>query len=397
MKDVVLATELALPRRRCRPAATSTAPRSSSSAREHREHQLTKVLAGVRDHYEVTLIDCPPSLGLLSVNALCAADSVLIPLQTEYYALEGLAGAARDDRARARRSESRARDRGHPAHDVRRAQSTLPPGGGRGAPPLRRAGLPHRDPAQRAPLRGAESRQARAALRRGAPSARAPICSSRTSCSHRWSMAPGAPARRRTSMSTPRNALGRGIGALIPTTPRRARATDVARAAAPPVRRSCRSRSIDPESGSAAPRLRGGGARESRGLDPHPRRAPARGRATRGRALRADRRRAALARGAARGPRRDSRRRRRGRRRRSARGRAGRERPAQRPQPDRARDRVPRARRYRCDAGGDRPARRTRSLVDRQPPAPARSRRRRSRATSRAGGSAWVTPRRCCR
>jgi chromosome partitioning protein len=60
-------------------------------ARERREHQLANVLAGVRDHYALTLIDCPPSLGLLSVNALCAADSVLIPLQTEYYALEGLA------------------------------------------------------------------------------------------------------------------------------------------------------------------------------------------------------------------------------------------------------------------------------------------------------------------
>jgi chromosome partitioning protein len=59
--------------------------------RERREHQLSKVLAGARDHYRVVLIDCPPSLGLLSVNALCAADSVLIPLQTEYYALEGLA------------------------------------------------------------------------------------------------------------------------------------------------------------------------------------------------------------------------------------------------------------------------------------------------------------------
>ena len=60
-------------------------------SRERREHQLTEVIAGVRDLYHVILIDCPPSLGLLSVNALCAADSVLIPLQTEYYALEGLA------------------------------------------------------------------------------------------------------------------------------------------------------------------------------------------------------------------------------------------------------------------------------------------------------------------
>jgi chromosome partitioning protein len=59
---------------------------------DHREHRLANVLSGVRDHYQVVLIDCPPSLGLLTLNALCAADSVLIPLQTEYYALEGLAG-----------------------------------------------------------------------------------------------------------------------------------------------------------------------------------------------------------------------------------------------------------------------------------------------------------------
>lgn len=55
-----------------------------------REHRLTEALKSVRDHYEFVLIDCPPSLGLLTVNALTAADSVLVPLQCEYYALEGL-------------------------------------------------------------------------------------------------------------------------------------------------------------------------------------------------------------------------------------------------------------------------------------------------------------------
>jgi chromosome partitioning protein len=55
-----------------------------------REHRLHEALASVRGSYDFILIDCPPSLSLLTVNALRAADSVLIPLQCEYYALEGL-------------------------------------------------------------------------------------------------------------------------------------------------------------------------------------------------------------------------------------------------------------------------------------------------------------------
>lgn len=56
-----------------------------------REHRLRSVLKNVRDNYEFILIDCPPSLNMLTVNALSAADGVLIPMQCEYYALEGLA------------------------------------------------------------------------------------------------------------------------------------------------------------------------------------------------------------------------------------------------------------------------------------------------------------------
>jgi len=55
-----------------------------------REYRLKKALSSVSAEYDFILIDCPPSLGLLTVNALAAAESVLIPIQCEYYALEGL-------------------------------------------------------------------------------------------------------------------------------------------------------------------------------------------------------------------------------------------------------------------------------------------------------------------
>jgi len=56
------------------------------------EARLRESLGSVRDRFLVTVLDCPPSLGPLTVNALVAADRVLIPVQTEYFALEGLAG-----------------------------------------------------------------------------------------------------------------------------------------------------------------------------------------------------------------------------------------------------------------------------------------------------------------
>jgi chromosome partitioning protein len=57
----------------------------------HREERLRTLLATARDAFDYILIDCPPSLGLLTLNALVAADAVLIPLHCEYFALEGLA------------------------------------------------------------------------------------------------------------------------------------------------------------------------------------------------------------------------------------------------------------------------------------------------------------------
>jgi chromosome partitioning protein len=57
---------------------------------ERREFRLRDAIEGVRGTAEFIFIDCPPSLGLLTINALCAADTVLIPLQCEYFAMEGL-------------------------------------------------------------------------------------------------------------------------------------------------------------------------------------------------------------------------------------------------------------------------------------------------------------------
>ena len=57
---------------------------------EAREQRLKRALASVRDRFDFIFIDCPPSLGLLTLNALTASDSLLVPIQCEYFALEGL-------------------------------------------------------------------------------------------------------------------------------------------------------------------------------------------------------------------------------------------------------------------------------------------------------------------
>ncbi len=57
---------------------------------ENREQRLAQLIEKIEDDFDFVILDCPPSLGMLTLNALTAADSVLIPIQTEYYALEGL-------------------------------------------------------------------------------------------------------------------------------------------------------------------------------------------------------------------------------------------------------------------------------------------------------------------
>ena len=58
---------------------------------EDRERRLARSISEIRDQYQYIIIDCPPSLGLLTLNALTVADAALVPLQCEYYAMEGLA------------------------------------------------------------------------------------------------------------------------------------------------------------------------------------------------------------------------------------------------------------------------------------------------------------------
>lgn len=60
------------------------------AGKEGRESLLARILAPLKERYQYILIDCPPSLGILSLNALVAADSVIVPVQCEYYSLEGL-------------------------------------------------------------------------------------------------------------------------------------------------------------------------------------------------------------------------------------------------------------------------------------------------------------------
>ena len=61
-----------------------------------REQKLRRALEDVREDFDIVIVDCPPSLGLLTVNALTAADGVLVPIQCEYYALEGLGALRRN-------------------------------------------------------------------------------------------------------------------------------------------------------------------------------------------------------------------------------------------------------------------------------------------------------------
>ena len=90
LENAVIAT--AVPRLHLVPASQDLAGAELElSGRPHREFLLSRAIRGSLADYDEVLIDCPPSLNLLTINALVAADRVLVPLQCEFYALEGLA------------------------------------------------------------------------------------------------------------------------------------------------------------------------------------------------------------------------------------------------------------------------------------------------------------------
>lgn len=89
LQSIVVETEL--PNLWLAPASADLAAAETELAdAEDRALRLKRAIDAAREHYDYVLIDCPPTLGLLTINALVAADAVLVPLQCEFYALEGL-------------------------------------------------------------------------------------------------------------------------------------------------------------------------------------------------------------------------------------------------------------------------------------------------------------------
>ncbi len=114
-----------------------------------REQQLKNVLDQLRDLYDFIIVDCSPSLGLVTVNSLTASDSVIVPVQCEYFALEGLGKLLNTIKIVQQRLNPRTRDRGHVAHHVRQPPALGQPSGGGSEDALPTIRVRHGDPPER--------------------------------------------------------------------------------------------------------------------------------------------------------------------------------------------------------------------------------------------------------
>ena len=85
---------------------------------DEREYRLKAAIQGIREKYDFILIDCPPSLDLLTLNASAASDSVVVPIQCEYLALEGVSGALGHTNASPQNDQSGSIRRGYPSDNV---------------------------------------------------------------------------------------------------------------------------------------------------------------------------------------------------------------------------------------------------------------------------------------
>ena len=133
--------------------------------RPGREAILRQVLEGLQDDYDYIVVDCPPSLGLLTLNVLAAANAVLIPIQCEYYGLEGISQLLNTVRLVQQNFNPGLADQRRAADHVRLAAESLPAGGGGCQRVFRREGVRDSYPAECPAGRGAELWQADSPLR----------------------------------------------------------------------------------------------------------------------------------------------------------------------------------------------------------------------------------------